>query len=162
ALAALLGFIQSTHLPGAEPRSEARKPSPTSPACKTPRLDQFDKYYAISVKPDAATLPHKADAHDVVVVFDTSASQNGEFRTRGLVTLRAFLDKLHPTDRVCLMAADTMVAWMTSTVVAGKTTAAFVAPEGKEIDAALAKLRRRVPLGSTDMPLLLRTAAGAL
>src|SRR5207244_12383043 len=131
-------------------------------ALKTPRLDQFDKYYAMSVKPDAAALPHKADAHDIVVVFETSASQNGEFRTRGLATLRAFLDKLNPADRVCLLAADTSVAAMTTHEVAGKAAATFVAAEGKEIDAALAKLVRRVPLGSMDMPLMLRTAADVL
>lgn len=131
-------------------------------ALKSPRLDQFDKFYALSVKPDAAALPHKADAHDIVVVFDTSASQNGEFRARGLVTLKAFLAKLNPSDRICLLAADTSVAPMTASEVAGKATATFVAPTGKAMDAAIEKLTRRVPLGSTDMPLAMATAAGAL
>ena len=98
---ALLGLCRSSDPTGAEPRRNARESSPTAAALKTPRLDQFDKYYALSVKPDPAALPHKADAHDIVVVFGTSAGQNGEFRARGMATLRAFLDKLNPADRVC-------------------------------------------------------------
>src|SRR5436190_8276199 len=123
-LAAAALAAAAANLPGVERGQEAGAPSPKNAAVKssaertialkTPRLDQFDKYYALSVKPDAAALPHKADAHDIVVVFDTSAKQNGEFRARGLATLRAFLDRLNPTDRVCLLAADTSVAPMTT------------------------------------------------
>jgi hypothetical protein len=107
AWAGLLAAL-GTPLLAEEPRRETR-PRIVSPAVKTPRLDQYDKYYALSIKPDAAVLPHKADAHDIVVVFGTSAMQSGEFRARGMATLRALLDKLNPTDRVCLLAADTSV-----------------------------------------------------
>src|SRR5262245_60808489 len=157
----ILGLAVTANLRGEEPRRGASLPLPSAVGLKTPRLDQFDKYFALSIKPSAAALPHKADSHDILVIFDTSASQNGEFRTRGLATLRAFLSKLNPTDRVCLMAADTAVALMTTSETAGRAAATFVAPSGQEIDGAQAKLQRRVPLGATDMPLAMAAAVGA-
>ncbi len=112
-LSAAVLLAVAANLPGGERGQEAGALPPKTPQLKTPRLDQFGEFYALSVKPDAAALPHKADAHDIVVVFDTSASQSGEFRERGLVTLQAFLAKLNPADRVCVLAVDTSVAPMT-------------------------------------------------
>jgi len=168
--AAMLAVAATTNLPGDDRGREAaatarnktaQKNAAAAPemALKTPRLDQFDKYYALSIKPDPAALPHKAEAHDIVVIVDTSASQQGAVRARSLTTLKAFLEKLNPADRVCILAADTFVAPMTATEAGGKAAATFTAPHGQAMDAALRKLTERVPLGATDMPLALRTAA---
>jgi hypothetical protein len=121
---------------------------------KSPRIDQFDKYFALSLKPDtrANSWPQKARAHDIVVLFDTSASQNGEFRERALSVLHDFLVALDKGEQVRLFAVD---------VEATPLTERFVSPHGKEMQAALQKLRDRVPLGSTDMPAALKAAAAA-
>src|SRR5262249_19161600 len=50
------------------------------------------------------------------------------------------------------------VKLMAVDVNAVSLTESFVAPRGKEIDAALAKLARRVPLGSTDLEATLQGA----
>ena len=61
-------------------------------------------YFALSVQaklPDSAATPR-----DVVVLFDTSASQTATFREDGLVALRTLLDRLGKKDRVKLIAVD--------------------------------------------------------
>ena len=47
-----------------------------------------------------------AAAHDVVVLIDTSASQTGDFRDKGLAALDSMLAGLRETDRVQLLAVD--------------------------------------------------------
>src|SRR5690349_2122532 len=54
--------------------------------------------YAISL---ATELPAKeVEAVDVVVLFDTSASQQGAYREVALESLRALLAGMRPSDRV--------------------------------------------------------------
>ena len=118
-----------------------------------PRMATFDAatgetYFALSLSPTSA-LP-KATAHDVVVLFDTSASQTGVYRDDALEALKTMLAALGEQDRVHLMAVDLNAMPM---------TAGFVAPTGAAMSAALDKLERRAPLGSTDMLGALRSAA---
>jgi len=133
---------------GAEPPSEAA-PSETA------RLDVYTQpgdasYFALSLKPNqTATVPQ---ARDVVVLFDSSASQTGKFRTDGLTALDSLLKKLGPNDRVKLIAVD---------LGAISLTDAFISPRGDEIKAALAKLKQRSPLGSTDMEKAMSAAVAA-
>jgi hypothetical protein len=119
------------------------------------RLATYEKapgesYFALSVMPKVAAQP--ATAKEVVVLFDTSASQAGTFRDDALVALDALLKGLGPDDRVKLMAVD---------VKAVPMTADFVAAGSEEMALGLAKLRQRVPLGATDMDAGLRTAAAS-
>ncbi len=132
-LAAVFAASMVTSLTGQERNREA-----VSFVTKSPRIDQFDKYFALSIKPDRKDLPPRADAHDIVFIVDTSASQIGDFRDRSWKTLEVFLKQLNPGDRVRLLAVDINAVPMTDS---------FVAPDGKEMAAALQKLRRRVPLG---------------
>ncbi|HET6879421.1 MAG TPA: VWA domain-containing protein [Pirellulales bacterium] len=97
-------------------------------------------YFALSLSPNVAQP--ETSAHDLVVLFDTSASQAGDYRARALEALAGFLEALPPNDRVDLWAVD---------VNAVRLTNDFVAPQSPELNAALAQLERRVPLGSTDM-----------
>lgn len=99
-----------------------------------------EAYFALSVRP--AGDPPSRSASDVVVMFDTSASQQGEYRSRALEALQAMLDSLGPNDRVLLMSVD---------LNAIPLTEGFVATDGKAMQKALAELRGRAPLGSTDM-----------
>ena len=97
-------------------------------------------YFAIKLSPQLAQP--KTQPHDVVVLFDTSASQVGAYRTKALGVLRAMLAGLAADDRVMLLAVD---------VTAARLTPTFVPPNGDALRQALSALERRVPLGSTDM-----------
>ena len=60
--------------------------------------------YALSL---AADMPAKeVDAVDVVVLFDTSASQQGAYRETAIESLKAMLAGLRPSDRVQILAVD--------------------------------------------------------
>ena len=116
------------------------------------RLDRFShpdgaSYFALSLSPsvEPATGPR-----DLVVLFDTSASQAGSFRADAMRALQAMLAGLSPDDRVVLMSVDLNAIPMTET---------FVAPRGSQIDRAIKKLSDRTPLGSTDMKRALLAAA---
>lgn len=99
-----------------------------------------DTYFALSLPP--LTKPRAALDHDIVVLFDTSASQTGVYRDDALTALRTLLGQLGNSDRVKLMAVDLDAVPMTTD---------FVSPKSEEMQAGLAKLEGRVPLGSTDM-----------
>ncbi|MDP7280767.1 MAG: hypothetical protein QGG39_12915, partial [Candidatus Poribacteria bacterium] len=127
----------------------AESPSGTS------RLDTYtsadgETYFALSLKPNASGISPVNT--EVVVLFDTSASQFGEHRTAALATLRKFLKQLENNDRVKLVAVD---------LDATPLTASFVSPSSTALDEALGKLDRRVPLGSTDMEKAIESAANS-
>lgn len=109
-----------------------------------------EMFFAASLVPNKGSDPKQTN--EVVVLFDTSASQAGVLRDDALTALRAMLAKLSPTDRVKLVAVDLNAVEMSN---------GFVAPTGPEMQAALAKLQQRAPLGATDMPLALETAAAS-
>lgn len=122
------------------------------PSGDTARMEAFAKpdgssYFALSLMPKA-TLP-PAESSDVVVLFDTSASQLGAYRETGLEVLRGMLSTLGEKDRVKLVAVDVGAVPLTDT---------FVSPRGKEMEAAIQKLQRRVPLGSTDLEATFQSA----
>lgn len=104
-------------------------------------------FFALELTPRLA--PPKTQPLDLVVLFDTSASQAGAYRAKALGVLTTLLSKLDAKDRVALAAAD---------VNAVPLTASLVSANGGEIGQALAALERRVPLGSTDMHRALATA----
>ena len=105
-------------------------------------------FFALSITPPAvATAPQP---HDVVILFDTSASQTGMFRETALAALEACVAKLDSTDRVQIVAAD---------LEARPITEKFLPAKSEELKDAIKKLRNEPPLGSTDMENVLRTAA---
>ena len=104
-------------------------------------------YFAMSLKPQMAQP--KRSAHELVILFDTSASQAGAVREKALVALESLVAALDVKDRVALLAVD---------LDAVHLTPAFVSPRGRELPSALADLRKRVPLGSTDMQRALEAA----
>lgn len=109
------------------------------------------RYFALSVVPSGG-VP-RAKSHEIVVLFDTSASQAGSFREKALATLREFLAQLGPDDHVQLLATDVKTVPL---------TAAAVAANSPEMNAALAQLAKREPLGTTDMPVAIAAAASRL
>ena len=106
--------------------------------------------FALTMK--LATAAPVAGPRDVMILFNTSAAQNGEYRAKGLETLKAALAALPNNDRVQLMAVDLNAAPMTKD---------FVAPESKEMADAMAALEARAPLGATDVEKSLNIAAAA-
>ncbi|MGL4514953.1 MAG: hypothetical protein ACRCT8_17850 [Lacipirellulaceae bacterium] len=86
---------------------------------------------------------------DLVVVFDTSASQVGAFRETGLAAVESLVAALAPADRVQVVAADLEARPMTS----GPT-----APDSPELAAAMDRLGAETPLGTTNIDRVLRAA----
>ncbi|WP_186767784.1 vWA domain-containing protein [Blastopirellula retiformator] len=103
-------------------------------------------YFAMSISPGQL----KAAPGEVVILVDTSASQTGIYREDSLKTLKALLASLSPETRVKVMGGDLHAVAMND---------GFVAPTGAAADAAVAKLTKRAPLGSTDLPTMLTEAA---
>ncbi len=121
----------------------------------TTRLDTYAApdgagYFALRLTPDVALADQ--GGRDVVVLFDTSASQTGVARVRGLDALTALLKSLTSGDRVALVAVDLEPVALTT---------GMVSPQGEAMKQAVAALRQRVPLGATDMPAALYAAADA-
>ena len=69
-----------------------------------------ETYFALSVMPKVAADP--AQTNEIVVLFDTSASQAGAFRDDAMAALGTMLRGLGPQDRVKLMAVESRPGWM--------------------------------------------------
>ena len=119
--------------------------SASAVAAEAGALDLFKapdgtNYFSLAVKAPAAEAP--AAAREIVVLFNTSATQVGEDRTKAFGALKSFLTSLPAGDRVRLIAVD---------LNAIPLTKGFVAPDSKEMNEAVTAIDARVPLGSTDM-----------
>ncbi len=119
------------------------------------RMDSFTNpdgtnYFAIRLKPEGIAPPD--EPREVVVLFNTSAGQTGEFRDKALEVLQNMIAGMPQRDRVQLMAVDLNANALTKT---------FVDPKSAEMTDALAKLKARAPLGATDMKKALTAAAGS-
>lgn len=108
-------------------------------------------FYAMSLLPDIT--PKQVDASSIVVLFDTSASQQGAYREAAMGSLKALVSNLRASDRVELLAVDLGVKPMTD---------APVAPSSPELAASLASLAQQIPLGSTDLAGALEAATQRL
>ncbi len=118
------------------------------------RMDRFTNpdgtdYFALSLKPEG--IAPAEGPRDVLVMFNTSAGQTGEYREKALKVLQDFLAGMPAGDRVQLMAVD---------LDANRLNKGFVDPKGKEMTDALAQLKTRDPLGACDMKKALAAAAG--
>ena len=113
---------------------------------RTPIKGNWGNLFCSSLKADQQ-LPQAG--YDILVLFDTSASQiGGTARMRCRVWIYAV--KPDGTHRVKLMAVDLYAVPMSRD---------FVAADSEEMKAAIAKLNRRAALGSTDMVELLKATA---
>jgi tetratricopeptide (TPR) repeat protein len=117
------------------------------------KMHTYDKasgesYYAMSLSPNIELST--VEAHDILVLVDTSASQVGAYRRDAMICLESLLANLGKQHRVNLMAVDLFAVEMST---------GFVSPTGAQIDAAIKKLNDRVALGSTDMVEILSAVA---
>ncbi|MCA9231331.1 MAG: VWA domain-containing protein, partial [Planctomycetales bacterium] len=126
-----------------------------SEAAETSRLITYQRdgrtYYALSLMPEVQQA--QADSTAIVVLMDTSASQQGAYRESAMAALESLLTNLRPGDQVELLGVDLDVKAMTE---------GFVAPDSAELEAAVDRLREQVPLGSTDLEIALQDAADRL
>lgn len=107
-------------------------------------------YFALSLAP--STTASTGD-RDVVILFDTSASQTSLYRDKALAALEVVLGGLNRADRFQLVALDLDPVPLSDELVT---------PGSAEADLAVAKLKQRAPLGATDLPAGLRRAAALL
>lgn len=129
--AALLVSVNSRH---------ANAQAAPEPARLITYQQEGQTFYALSLMP--AVEAKQADTSSIVVLFDTSASQQGAYRAAAMASLQALLDNLRPSDRVELMAVDLGVKPLTDVPTA---------PGSMEMIAGLDALAQQVPLGSTDL-----------
>src|SRR4051794_16023321 len=130
------------------PLASAANTAPATAEMGTYSRDAKQTYFALTLTPPA--VAKQDQPRDVVIVFNTAASQTGAYRDAALAALDACVAKLHPQDRVQILAAD---------LEARPMSEAFVAAGSPELKNAVAALRREAPLGATDMEKVLSTAA---
>ncbi len=123
------------------------------PVGSTSRWATFDasgtSYFAVSIQPDSTSSVPLAARHEVVVLVDTSASQTGPVRVEGLEVVEELLAGLPTNATVSLVACDVKAVPYT------KSLASVGSPE---LQTAFEQLKRRVPLGLTNLSAALRTA----
>ena len=141
--AACLAFSVVSSLAGAE---SSRAGTGNSARVVTYQHEE-QTFYALSLVPEEGVKHNEAAS--IVVLFDTSASQQGVYRESALAALDAMLADLREVDRVELLAVDLGVQPMTDRQVA---------PGSTELGTAVTKLRQQVPLGSTDLAVALHAA----
>ncbi len=97
---------------------------------------------AVGLRHAGATDATEPAATDVLVLFDTSASQAGPFRAQAEEVLHGILAQGRAGDRFCLAAVD---------VNCSPLADGFVDLSADAIQEALLALSERTPLGATDM-----------
>src|SRR5687768_8908196 len=100
--------------------------APATATLKALQQENGHTVYSLSLTPPADVA--KDEPCDVVILFDTSASQSGAYRETALAALEACIAKLRPTDRVQLLAAD---------LEARPITPKFLAANSEELTAAI-------------------------
>ena len=113
---------------------------PSSDSRLATYLQGEDHYFALSLSADLAE--ESSAPREVVVLFDTSASQSGLVRDEQFACLETLLLHLLPEDRVRLVAVD---------LDAVELHAGFESVDSAVIRGAVDGLRRRSPMGATDM-----------
>ena len=106
-------------------------------------------YFAVSVQPDPSGSIPLPDRHEVVLLVDTSASQTGPVRIESLEVIDELLTGMPASAQLSVVACDVKSVVLTK---------GLVAPGSPELAAAIERLKNRVPLGTTNLGLALRTS----
>jgi hypothetical protein len=109
------------------------------------RADDGSNYYALMVKPKTRIGP---TPRQHVILFDTSASQAGQHRDHALSVLDNLMKRFETADRVSLYAVDVQAKALTKT---------FVPATSVEAKTAVDRLKKRIPLGATNLEGALNT-----
>jgi hypothetical protein len=150
-----VGFALAFGLPMASGVANALDSQTVSPALtKASRLATCDKdgktLFALSLV--SGTIAETKLAPRVAVIVDTSASQNGVYRSESMDIARSIIEALPEGAVVSLLACD----------VEPEVYAGGVKSDSAEISAAFDRLNQRVPLGTSDIASAIRTAIKSL
>lgn len=115
------------------------------------RDDLGQTYQAIMIK--SVQQAAEVGERDHLILFDTSASQSGEYRTQALKVLDSLVSNLPTGDRVRLFAVD---------ISAKEMTEQFEAADGAGFAKARKALDRRAPLGATNLKAAIEAALKAM
>lgn len=130
--------------------SESQGSDPVSDSARMATYDNAgETSFALSISPQGTDRPQRAS--DIVIYVDTSASQSGVYKSDSIATLTQMMGNLNAEDRVKIVAVDLNPIPLTDR---------FVSPASDEVAVAIENLKQRVALGSTDVELMLKTAAG--
>ena len=106
-----------------------------------------ENFFALSLQ-TTQDLPSAAQV-EVVVIVDTSASQTGTVRIESIEVLSELAANLPLNAKVSLVASDVQSVDLSGGLI-GATDSKW--------ESAVARLQKRIPLGTTDLTLALRTA----
>lgn len=106
--------------------------------------------FALSLLPEA--MISASSGARVAVIVDTSASQNGDYRTDSIEVAEALVAQLGEDAKVALLACDV------EPIVLSEADSAT----SSKISDGFAKLKKRVPLGTSDLASAFRAAVNAL
>ena len=106
-----------------------------------------ETFFAFSLKPAGVSPSDKA--REIVVLVDTSASQTGAYKDESVEALEALIDGLSDRDRVDILAVDLLAIPMMP---------GLRAPRAANVREGIDRLKKRVPLGATDLPICLQMA----
>ena len=112
--------------------------------------DEGKTLFALSLLPTHEFAAKSAP--QVAVVVDTSASQNGDFRTDSIAIAQSIVEALPASAMVSLLACDV------DAIVLSKA----VAPSSESLAEGFKRLEMRIPLGTTDLAGALRAASKEL
>jgi tetratricopeptide (TPR) repeat protein len=115
-----------------------------------------DRFFAASIQPsaDPALLKQlRSRPAAIAIIVDTSASQVGDYRKDQLASLEGILSGLRAGDTVQIFASDVATTAMSQPIDA---------TDKEAVKATVAKLRRRLPLGNTNLSAALESARAAL
>lgn len=140
--AAAVAFLTGI-LPAATLMAEEGRPQITISFIESSRSqDSIPPVTAVGLRPEVPTGAAEPAATDVLLLFDTSASQAGPFRIQAEEVLRGILAHGRAGDRFSLAAVD-----VTCTPLAE----GFIELSADAMQEALLALSERTPLGTTDM-----------
>ena len=108
-----------------------------------------EEHFALSLLPSHNGTYPRPEGLEVAILFDTSASQTGEIRRDALEVLDELAKTLPENCSVSLLACDLDTVRMSEGLVGARSDA---------FKAAVNQLKKRIPLGATNLSKALKTA----
>ncbi|MEO1992322.1 MAG: hypothetical protein ABGW78_10355, partial [Pirellulales bacterium] len=113
--------------------------------------DSIPPVTAVGLRWNADEQPAAPKACDILILFDTSASQAGLFRSDAERILSGILNNSRPQDRFHVVAADVSCSPLGNNFVTANETM---------LQSTLLAIEERTPLGTTDLPGIIAEASG--
>lgn len=111
------------------------------------RTTGADQHFAVALR--ASFRPAEVRRH--IILVDTSASQQGVYRDQTITVLGKLIERIPAGHEVLVAAVDSGMELLTD---------GFVAAGSNELNASVASLQKRTPMGATDLALAIRESLG--